>query len=50
MLGCDRLIGHEMHWMASGAAMPESARKMIAEIRNADISGGRPAAQRKASW
>ena len=42
-------LGHEMHRMASGTAMPESVRKMIAEIRSADITGGRPAAHRKAS-
>jgi len=43
-------LGHEMHRMASGAAMPESVRKMLAEIQAADVSGGRPAnAHRKAS-
>lgn len=41
-------LGHEMHRMASGAAMPESVRKMLAEIQGADISGGRPAQRRKA--
>lgn len=40
-------LGHEMHRMASGAAMPESVRKMLAEIRDADVSGGRPAQGRK---
>ena len=43
-------LGHEMHRMASGAAMPESVRRMLAEIQGADISGGRPAhGKRKAS-
>jgi anaerobic magnesium-protoporphyrin IX monomethyl ester cyclase len=42
-------LGHEMHHMASGAQMPESVKKMLAEIQAADISGGRPdhAARRK---
>jgi hypothetical protein len=42
-------LGHEMHRMASGGQMPDSVRKMLSEIRNADISGGRTAAHRKAS-
>jgi anaerobic magnesium-protoporphyrin IX monomethyl ester cyclase len=35
-------LGHEMHKMASGAQMPESVRRMLAEIQAADITGGRP--------
>jgi len=40
-------LGHEMHRMASGAAMPESVQRMLAEIQGADITGGRPAQARK---
>jgi anaerobic magnesium-protoporphyrin IX monomethyl ester cyclase len=43
-------LGHEMHRMASGAAMPESVRKMLSEIQAADVSGGRDReARRRAS-
>jgi anaerobic magnesium-protoporphyrin IX monomethyl ester cyclase len=41
-------LGHEMHRMASGAHMPESVRKMLAEIQAADVSGGRPGPARQA--
>lgn len=40
-------LGHEMHRMASGAAMPDSVRKMLAEIQGADITGGRTVPARK---
>jgi anaerobic magnesium-protoporphyrin IX monomethyl ester cyclase len=40
-------LGHEMHRMASGAAMPESVKRMLAEIQGADISGGRELHVRK---
>jgi hypothetical protein len=42
-------LGQEMHRMASGAAMPESVKKMLAEIQGADISGGRDEQRKKAS-
>jgi anaerobic magnesium-protoporphyrin IX monomethyl ester cyclase len=43
-------LGHEMHRMASGTAMPEAVRKMLSEIAAADVSGGRaPPARKKAS-
>jgi hypothetical protein len=42
-------LGHEMHHMASGAEMPESVRKMLAEL--GPITGpvaGKPGSSRKA--
>jgi anaerobic magnesium-protoporphyrin IX monomethyl ester cyclase len=39
-------LGHEMHHMASGAEMPESVRRMLAEIQAID---GQSHARRKAS-
>ncbi|HET7826026.1 MAG TPA: hypothetical protein VFK90_11865 [Anaeromyxobacter sp.] len=40
-------LGREMHRMASGAAMPESVKRMLGEIQAADISGGRDLHERK---
>lgn len=42
-------LGHEMHQMAAGAEMPESVRKMLAELGPmSGPSAGRPGAAKKA--